>query len=96
MAWERSFEARVLKIRTKELKYQKLNYTIEVRRLIIIIIDQAADKTLFLFQDIMECDMVKFRQVANAGRANEISGMVPLFWSHWSHFGIFRLYVNKF
>jgi hypothetical protein len=31
MAWERSFEARVLKIRTKELKYQKLNYTIEVR-----------------------------------------------------------------
>ncbi|KAF7316261.1 Multidrug resistance-associated ABC transporter protein [Mycena indigotica] len=30
MAWERSFEARVLKIRAKELKYQKLNYTIEV------------------------------------------------------------------
>ncbi|KAF5371584.1 hypothetical protein D9758_003437 [Tetrapyrgos nigripes] len=29
MAWERSFEARVLKIRTNELKYQKLNYTIE-------------------------------------------------------------------
>ncbi|KAF7325781.1 Multidrug resistance-associated ABC transporter protein [Mycena kentingensis (nom. inval.)] len=30
MAWERSFEKRVLKIRAKELKYQKLNYTIEV------------------------------------------------------------------
>ena len=30
MAWERSFEARVLKIRDRELKYQKLNYTIEV------------------------------------------------------------------
>ena len=30
MAWERSFEARVLKVREKELKYQKLNYTIEV------------------------------------------------------------------
>ncbi|KAK0203733.1 multidrug resistance-associated ABC transporter [Desarmillaria ectypa] len=29
MAWERSFEARVLQIREKELKYQKLNYTIE-------------------------------------------------------------------
>ncbi|PPR02009.1 hypothetical protein CVT24_011132 [Panaeolus cyanescens] len=29
MAWERSFEKRVLKIREKELKYQKLNYTIE-------------------------------------------------------------------
>ena len=29
MAWERSFEARVLKIREKELKYQRLNYTIE-------------------------------------------------------------------
>ena len=31
MAWERSFEARVLKIRDRELKYQKLNYSIEVR-----------------------------------------------------------------
>ncbi|EEB90107.1 hypothetical protein MPER_11731 [Moniliophthora perniciosa FA553] len=30
MAWERSFESRVLKIRARELKYQKLNYTIEV------------------------------------------------------------------
>ncbi|KAJ6612747.1 P-loop containing nucleoside triphosphate hydrolase protein [Mycena sp. CBHHK59/15] len=30
MAWERSFEARVIKVRAKELKYQKLNYTIEV------------------------------------------------------------------
>ena len=29
MAWERSFEKRVLAIRAKELKYQKLNYTIE-------------------------------------------------------------------
>lgn len=33
MAWERSFEARVLKVRDRELKYQKLNYTIEVREL---------------------------------------------------------------
>ena len=30
MAWERSFENRVLKVRDRELKYQKLNYTIEV------------------------------------------------------------------
>ncbi|KAG0704981.1 multidrug resistance-associated ABC transporter [Suillus ampliporus] len=30
MAWERSFEKRVLKIRSRELKYQKLNYRIEV------------------------------------------------------------------
>ena len=30
MAWERSFEARILKVREKELKYQKLNYAIEV------------------------------------------------------------------
>ncbi|KAG2156756.1 multidrug resistance-associated ABC transporter [Suillus bovinus] len=30
MAWERSFEKRVMKIREKELKYQKLNYRIEV------------------------------------------------------------------
>lgn len=33
MAWERSFEARVLKIRENELKYQRLNYIIEVRAL---------------------------------------------------------------
>jgi len=30
MAWERNFEKKILKIREKELKYQKLNYTIEV------------------------------------------------------------------
>ncbi|KAJ6612172.1 multidrug resistance-associated ABC transporter [Mycena sp. CBHHK59/15] len=30
MAWERNFEARVMKIREKELKYQKLSYIIEV------------------------------------------------------------------
>ncbi|KAH9036170.1 ATP-binding cassette transporter [Lactarius pseudohatsudake] len=30
MAWERNFEKRVLKIREKELKFQKLNYIIEV------------------------------------------------------------------
>lgn len=34
MAWERSFEARVLKVREKELKYQKMNYIIEVSILI--------------------------------------------------------------
>jgi hypothetical protein len=34
MAWERSFEAKVLKIREKELKYQQLNYTIEVSVLV--------------------------------------------------------------
>jgi hypothetical protein len=34
MAWERSFEKRVIKVREKELRYQKLNYTIEVGFLI--------------------------------------------------------------
>jgi|ERR1700735_1527245 hypothetical protein len=38
MAWERSFEARVLKIRAKELKYQKLNYTIEVCAVVVIFV----------------------------------------------------------
>jgi len=32
MAWERSFEKKVLKVREKELKYQRMNYLIEVRR----------------------------------------------------------------
>ena len=31
MAWERNFEKRVLKVREAELKFQRLNYTIEVR-----------------------------------------------------------------
>jgi hypothetical protein len=31
MAWERKFEKRVLRVREKELKFQKLNYIIEVR-----------------------------------------------------------------
>ena len=30
MAWERSFESRVHKVRQKELKYQRRNYLIEV------------------------------------------------------------------
>jgi hypothetical protein len=33
MAWERNFEKRVLGVREKELKFQKLNYIIEVRSL---------------------------------------------------------------
>jgi len=33
MAWERSFESRVHKVRQKELKYQKKNYYIEVNGL---------------------------------------------------------------
>lgn len=30
MAWERSFEKRVLKVRERELKYQKLSYMVEL------------------------------------------------------------------
>ena len=33
MAWERSFESRVHKVRQKELKYQRRNYLIEVTTL---------------------------------------------------------------
>jgi hypothetical protein len=35
MAWERNFEKRVLKIREKELKFQRLNYLVEVRSFIL-------------------------------------------------------------
>ncbi len=35
MAWERNFEKRVLNIREKELKFQRLNYIIEVRSLMM-------------------------------------------------------------
>jgi hypothetical protein len=30
MAWERSFEARIMQVRAKELKYQRLHYIIQV------------------------------------------------------------------
>ena len=36
MAWERNFEERVLKVRDRELKYQQLNYAIEVRSLYLL------------------------------------------------------------
>lgn len=38
MAWERSFEARVMKIRVRELKYQRLNYIIEVPARLLMVI----------------------------------------------------------
>jgi hypothetical protein len=31
MAWERSFEAKVMKVRERELSYQKLTFIIEVQ-----------------------------------------------------------------
>jgi hypothetical protein len=31
LAWERSFEARIMEIRIKELEYQRLNFIIQVR-----------------------------------------------------------------
>jgi hypothetical protein len=36
MAWERSFEKRVLKIRDKELKYLKRTFTISVIQISLI------------------------------------------------------------
>ncbi len=53
MAWERSFEARVHKIRERELKYQKLNYTIEVLwnaiwSVPLSVLARASDLTSFL------------------------------------------------
>jgi hypothetical protein len=35
MAWERNFEKRVLKIREKELKFQRLNYLVVVRSFVL-------------------------------------------------------------
>ena len=61
MAWERSFEARVLKIRKKELKYQKLNYTIEVRAMVAI---SLCEYRSFPYSvDFMERYMVGLHQI---------------------------------
>ena len=35
MAWERSFEAKIMAIRKKELSWQKRNYLVEVSRLLL-------------------------------------------------------------
>lgn len=53
MAWERSFEARVHKVREKELRYQKLNYTIEVSNPFLLYCAYS-----HVHQDVMECNMV--------------------------------------
>ena len=63
MAWERSFEAKVLKVREKELRYQKLNYTIEVRvKELIVFGGRETDLTSL---GIMECHLVCFASCAD-------------------------------
>ncbi len=56
MAWERSFEKRVLKIREKELRYQRLNYLIEVEFLPI-----RSCNVLIVLQILFNCVWYKFR-----------------------------------
>ena len=58
MGWERSFEKRVMAIRTKELKYQKLNYTIEVNYFFLYILCLRIEN---LFLDFVERHLVNFR-----------------------------------
>ena len=53
MAWERSFETKILKVREKELKYQKLNYTIEVSNPFSMSSHMHSH-----IQDTLECNMV--------------------------------------
>jgi len=49
MAWERSFEKRVLTIREKELKYQRLNYIIEVCFCFLFILRSTCSNLYFHF-----------------------------------------------
>ena len=67
MAWERSFEARVLKIRNKELKFQKLNFTIEVSGSSTLISVLIADDT---FVDLLECHLVRFGMNSTASQSS--------------------------
>lgn len=53
MAWERSFEARVMKIRGKELMYQKRNYLIEVRNLwLLYLYNKSSHRPRNLLDDV--------------------------------------------
>ena len=81
MAWERSFEARVLKIRKKELKYQKLNYTIEVRAMVAISLCEYRSSLFRRFYGTLY------------GRTSPNCDMVMLMWSkewltHSGHAGL--------
>jgi hypothetical protein len=53
MAWERNFEARVMRIREKELKYQKLTFIITVREMLGWFVT-----TLTYMQGSLECHLV--------------------------------------
>jgi hypothetical protein len=60
MAWERSFEAKVLKIREKELKYQQLNYTIEVSVLVMdTLCPYLCRRRRAILIDSLECYLVR-------------------------------------
>jgi hypothetical protein len=54
MAWERKYETKVLNVRDKELKAQKLNYTVEVST------QMSFETSLDYFTsiDIVECYLV--------------------------------------
>ena len=69
MAWERNFEAKVMKVRQKELRYQKLNYSIEVSLLIWKMAHVSERSNL----DLVECYMVvSFHKIAmNYNGTNE-------------------------
>jgi hypothetical protein len=56
MAWERSFEKPVLQIREKELKFQKLSYTIEVWDVVCLELDRLIHCGL---QDFLEWFLVR-------------------------------------
>lgn len=62
MGWERSFEKRVLAIRDKELKYQKLNYTIEV-----IFINVILFCSNLCLLDSLECNLVRWLTSGSVG-----------------------------
>ena len=70
MAWERSFEKRVLKIRERELEYQKLNYSIEVRGYEILT-SEAADTSA----DALERDLEWLADLGHARRILALRGV---------------------
>ena len=61
MAWERSFEERVMKLRAKELSFQRKNYIIEVRSPFL-----CAD-TILIIKDLLYSHLERYTDICDTG-----------------------------
>jgi hypothetical protein len=83
MAWERSFEKRVLEVRDKELRWQRLNYTIEV-----CTYDSPVNFANIAAIDALECDLVGDASCVRQAALTRNTGTALRYWLLLSRSGI--------